>query len=200
MSRGGHVIGAKFTPEEPPHRREPMIGYFYENYWGYSGDTAAAVELADMMRAGVKLTPELVDHVAKKHNIDAVKRFVQEHAPVPKPLPKPTNWVYFIRVEGRVKIGTSADPARRAVALSLRINNVHAVIEGDRTLERKLHGRFAEHRIDGTEWFVWCDEIEEFIDKYAERFTKDHRAYKPGAATRSRAGHAALLQALDIVG
>lgn len=200
MSRRGHVIAARLTPEEPPVRRDPVIGYFYEKYWGFSGDTAAAVELADMMRSGVTLTRELVDHVAKKHNIDAFKKFVEEHAPVPEPVPKPTNWVYFIRVEGRVKIGTSTDPARRAVALSLRVNNVHAVIEGDRTLERKLHERFAEHRIDGTEWFVWCDEIAEFVDKYADPFTKDHRAYKPGAATASRAGHAALLQALDIIG
>lgn len=196
MTRHAKPLVARLTPEQKPTRRDPMLGYFIDEYWGISGSDAAAVELANMMNAGVKLTREIVDHVAKKHNLAHLRNMLREKAPAPTPAPL-AKWVYFIRVGDRVKIGTSVNPAQRAVALSLRVKDVIAVMEGDRKVEKSLHAKFAEHRIDDTEWFAWCDEIAHFIDTAADRFTKDHRAYKPGAPEQFRSGYDALAWHLD---
>jgi hypothetical protein len=196
MSRGkGKAMASHVTPDvNPSRRREPMIDYFMENYWGYDGDVPTLHELGDMVRRGVTLTPELVDYVFRKHSLDGLRRWV-EHKKPPKKGPQP--WVYFIRVGDRVKIGTSVDPANRAVSLSLRVKDVLAVIEGDQKLERQLHKRFEQHRIDDTEWFHWCDEIANWIDNNADRFTRDHMAYRPHAKRTQRDGYAALARALD---
>lgn len=190
-------MGANMMPSRTTSRMEPMIDYFMERYWGLSGDRDALWELGQMVKHGVKLSPEIVDHVATKHNIDGLRKWADERTPAPPP-PKPLQpWVYFIRVADRVKIGTSVNPAQRAVALSLRVKDVMAVMEGDRRLERSLHKKFAVHRIDDTEWFIWCDEIAEFVDKCADLFTKDHRAYRPGAPALEYNGYSALARRLD---
>lgn len=195
----GHALTAPWSPDPDSARMEPMIDYFMERYYGLSGSHDALMELGQMVRAGVKLTQEIVDHVAKKNNIDTFKAWVDRNTP-PKQTPakpKSTSWVYFIRVGDRVKIGTSVNPAQRAVSLSLRVNNVLAVMEGGRKLEKSLHVKFAEHRIEDTEWFAWCDPIATFIDSCADPFTRDHRAYKPGAQSSRYDGHAALARRLD---
>lgn len=196
MSRGKAMV-SNLAPKRETTRMEPMIDYFMERYYGLSGSHNALMELGQMVRAGVKLTPEIVDHVAKRHNVNSFVEWVEENTPAPAPLPKPVPWVYFIKVGDRVKIGTSVNPAQRAVALSLRIKDVLAVMEGDRKLERSLHIKFAQHRIDNTEWFTWCDEIATFVESCADRFTKDHRAYKPGTLSSQYDGYAALARRLD---
>ena len=200
MRSRGRQIGANLFPEEQSTRWDPMIGYFVDTYWGLSGDAQAAAELSDMMRAGVPLTRELVDFVAGKHGLDTMRAFMAENGTGESPAVPLAQWVYFIRVQDRVKIGTSVNPAKRAASLSLRVKDVYAVIEGGRVLEQHLHERFAEHRIDDTEWFAWVDDIAEFVERYTDRFTKDHRAYTPGASAQSRMGYGALARALDIGG
>lgn len=65
--------------------------------------------------------------------------------------------VYFIREghDGAVKIGYSADAARRLVKLqadSSRRATIINQVDGDRNVERWLHWRFRDLRIRG-EWF-----------------------------------------------
>ena len=190
---------SSLTPTERPTRRDPALGYFLDKYQGVSGWWDAAVELSNMSSRGVSLTRELVDYVATKHNLKAFDEWLAERTPKPaKPVPR--SWVYFIRVSDRVKIGTSADPAQRAVALSLRVKDVHAVMEGDRKVEKALHAKFSEHRIDDTEWFMWCQEIEQFVASHADAFTRDHPAYKPGSTSTVRDGYAALARAIGVAG
>lgn len=187
MSKGhGRALVAPWAPEPEVTRREPLIDYFMGKWWGMVGSRDALLELGEMVRKGLPLSEELIDHMAARHvrvaqaQAEGARRLIGGELPRP-PKPDRPSWVYFIRVGDRVKIGTSVDPASRAVALSLRVKDVLAVMQGDRKLERSLHVKFAGQRIEDTEWFTWSDEIATFIDEYADPFTKDHRAYKPGA-------------------
>ncbi|HTD72233.1 MAG TPA: GIY-YIG nuclease family protein [Steroidobacteraceae bacterium] len=70
--------------------------------------------------------------------------------------------VYFIQNErGSVKIGHSANPAKRLA--SLRVSSPEdltliRVIEGEVTTEGQMHKHFSAHRIRG-EWFRFNDEM-----------------------------------------
>lgn len=203
MSKGhGRALVAPWGPEPEVTRREPLIDYFMGKWWGMVGSREALLELGEMVRKGLPLTEELIDHMAARHvhvaqvRSEGARRLIGGELPRPPKAERPS-WVYFMRVDNRVKIGTSVDPAARAVSLSLRVKDVLAVMDGDRKLERSLHAKFAPHRIDDTEWFAWCDEIANFIAQYADPFTKDHRAYKPGARERNRSGYTGLGVALD---
>jgi hypothetical protein len=70
-------------------------------------------------------------------------------------------FVYYVRLQDRVKIGWSMMPTVRvrhfgqdAVPLAYE--------EGARTLERKRHDQFADRRLTG-EWFTWCPEIADHV-------------------------------------
>lgn len=68
-----------------------------------------------------------------------------------------SRYVYFIQAgeDGPVKIGVAAEPFKRLAELQTgnpaRLRVV-AIIEGDTGIEKALHERFAEHRLEG-EWF-----------------------------------------------
>lgn len=75
--------------------------------------------------------------------------------------------VYFItaRKAGRVKIGCAHDAWERLAKIqstSPLALSLEAVIPGTYDEERKLHLRFAAHRLHG-EWFALCPEIEQMI-------------------------------------
>lgn len=69
--------------------------------------------------------------------------------------------VYYLRYGDRFKIGTSANPRQRFA--SLPHDEVLAFERGDRTLERRRHLQFANHRIPRTEWFEANDELARLI-------------------------------------
>lgn len=62
--------------------------------------------------------------------------------------PRPT-YVYFARLGNRIKIGISYDPARRVSEFNAELIGS---VEGDRSLEARLHHEFREFRTRG-EWF-----------------------------------------------
>lgn len=70
--------------------------------------------------------------------------------------------VYFLLNGDRVKIGYTTNLAARITSLSLRQENVILALDGGRELEARLHRRFHRHRIRGTEWFNFAEEIKEF--------------------------------------
>lgn len=72
-----------------------------------------------------------------------------------------TDWVYVgeSRLAGNLKIGFSTNPAQRCDDLKCRLL---AIEPGDRWQERKLHERFAKHRITG-EWFKPHEEIWDWV-------------------------------------
>lgn len=66
-------------------------------------------------------------------------------------LPRPrVDVVYYLRWEGRIKIGTSAQPRRRLAAI--RHEELLAFEPGDRVVEHSRHVQFA-HLREGGEWF-----------------------------------------------
>lgn len=65
--------------------------------------------------------------------------------------------VYYIRVDDRLKIGTTGNPRQRLGALWHQ--EVLAFERGTRTLERRRHEQFALERFDRTEWFALSERL-----------------------------------------
>lgn len=81
-------------------------------------------------------------------------------------------WAYFAETsfDGSIKIGKSEDPPARMLQVSYHAGDhvrLLLTLPGGRLLERHLHARFAEHRIEG-EWFVRAPQILAFIEQHAE--------------------------------
>ena len=73
-------------------------------------------------------------------------------------LPAPrVDVVYYLRFEGRIKIGTTANPRQRLARLWH--DELLAFERGDRVVEHRRHVEFAEHRHGRTEWFVAHPEL-----------------------------------------
>jgi hypothetical protein len=75
-------------------------------------------------------------------------------------------FVYFIGNDEFVKIGYSTDPKNRLKYI--QSGHPHKLklfgcIRGDMKLERELHEKFKEHRLNG-EWFTYSLEIKSFIE------------------------------------
>jgi Meiotically up-regulated gene 113 len=76
--------------------------------------------------------------------------------------------VYFIRESFNqyIKIGVSADVGKRIKTLqtaSAKKLHVKAILDGGYQTEAGLHELFKSHRIKGTEWFRFNDEIKWFL-------------------------------------
>lgn len=84
-------------------------------------------------------------------------------------------YVYFARRKGRVKIGFSADPMRRARSLGAKLI---CCFLGTREDERKAHKRFAAIRGRG-EWFQYVEEIDIYLQSRAwQRATPRYKDQK----------------------
>lgn len=79
--------------------------------------------------------------------------FGAAHAPI----------VYFLRNGSRVKIGVSQNIRRRVSALSLRPDDVIRAEHGHQEHERFMHRRFADLRVDDTEWFELRGALAEYL-------------------------------------
>lgn len=78
--------------------------------------------------------------------------------------------VYFVEAEGRIKIGWSKRVATRMAAL--QTGNATPIrllgtIPGARSVERRLHDRFAHLRLSG-EWFNGAPELREYVAAVAQ--------------------------------
>src|SRR5918993_4418559 len=69
--------------------------------------------------------------------------------------------VYYLRVDDRVKIGTSGNPRQRLAALWH--DDLLAFERGGRPLEQRRHAQFADERFDRTEWFRLSDRLRTHI-------------------------------------
>lgn len=59
--------------------------------------------------------------------------------------------VYYLRLDDRLKIGTTANPRQRFAQIGH--DEVVAFERGDRVLEQRRHREFAELRLGSSEWF-----------------------------------------------
>lgn len=76
------------------------------------------------------------------------------------------DWVYFIRSEDKVKIGTTRNVGSRLSSLQTGSPDplkLLCVIPGDRSKEKQLHERFASLR-DSGEWFWLEGELKEYLE------------------------------------
>lgn len=71
--------------------------------------------------------------------------------------------VYFILNGTRVKIGFTKNLLGRLESFGLRRDHVLLLLDGDVELERALHIKFGELRIDGTEWFELNADVLRFV-------------------------------------
>ncbi|MEU6114902.1 GIY-YIG nuclease family protein [Streptomyces sp. NPDC047117] len=71
--------------------------------------------------------------------------------------------VYFALNGSRVKIGTTIKLRKRMERLSLRMSDVVRIEYGGRDHERSLHRRFAQYRVDQTEWFEVTGELAAYL-------------------------------------
>lgn len=75
-------------------------------------------------------------------------------APKPRyPSPLKDGFVYFLKIDGHIKIGWASNLANRMRAYA-PTSQLLAVEPGTRVDEAKLHKRFAVHRTHGREWYA----------------------------------------------
>lgn len=79
--------------------------------------------------------------------------------------------VYFIRLESRIKIGTSTNPKARLSELPW--DTVELLIRGDVAEERELHRRFEKYRVQG-EWFRAEPELVDYIKSLREKLEQEN--------------------------
>lgn len=103
---------------------------------------------------GYVLPPAEVERIDREEAEAAHRHYSSIATEREAPAPRSTvdAKVYYIAVGDRVKIGASINPASRALALSLRPENVAATEQGGFPKERERHEQFAHLRISG-EWF-----------------------------------------------
>jgi hypothetical protein len=183
------VMAAKLTEIEETQttRRNNLVTYLVNNYRDHAAMAHVAVQMRDMMNQGIPVTYELIDFLITQQNDEAIRRMAAAATQKRRNELRANRdgYVYFIGIQGQIKIGYSVDPGARAVSLSLRETNVIAVIQAHPKMERLLHDKFAAHRIGNTEWFNDCTEIRQFIDDYAEPFTHNHRSRKQRETVRA---------------
>lgn len=81
------------------------------------------------------------------------------------PLPR-VDVVYYLRLDERVKIGTTFHPRRRFAAL--RHEEVLAFEPGDRAVEQARHVEFADDRLGTSEWFALSPRLSAHIAALAD--------------------------------
>ena len=85
------------------------------------------------------------------------------------PLPR-VDVVYYLRLDERVKIGTTFNPRQRFGALKAGVAGTEEVLAfepGDRHVERARHAEFADDRLGTSEWFALTPRLRAHIDALA---------------------------------
>jgi hypothetical protein len=86
------------------------------------------------------------------------------------PLPR-VHVVYYLRLDDRVKIGTTFQPRQRFGALRVGISGTEEVLAfepGDRAVERRRHAEFADERLGTSEWFALSPRLRAHIEVLAD--------------------------------
>jgi len=92
--------------------------------------------------------------------------------------------VYFIAHGDRVKIGYTSNLKKRVNGLTLRPDNLLLALAGGPDLERALHARFANDRVDDTEWFQLSPQIKRYIEDRNRQTPRQGERATPEARRR----------------
>jgi hypothetical protein len=133
------------------HRRNPAANALLEMIPIDSPDFAVAMrELAALRTYGIELTPELATKVAAKVIARRRPELVAAESAAMVASTQPGQVVYYARMGNRIKIGTSANVARRMKEINPE--ELMAVEPGGHALEHCRHIQF-EHLHTHSEWF-----------------------------------------------
>jgi len=117
--------------------------------------------------------------------VDDFRSRKQEPEPEPpaqpvKTVPTGPGSVYYIALDGLIKIGYSQDVTARMRAYPPTATLL-AVEPGSKSVERKRHQRFGKFLAKGREWFTDDPELRAWTDELvAEHGTADHLAHRWG--------------------
>jgi hypothetical protein len=95
---------------------------------------------------------------------------VGEYVDPDLPLPR-IHVVYYLRLDERVKIGTTVNPRQRFAALRVGVAGAEELLAfepGDRTVERRRHVEFADDRLGTSEWFALSPALHAHIEALAD--------------------------------
>lgn len=112
------------------------------------------LEIAILQRVIERQTRQLLDH----------KSGVEQ--PTAKPMRNLPGVVYYLRVGGYIKIGWTADLAKRMRAYAPD-TILLATQPGTRKDEQRLHKIFAAHRTHGREWYAMTPSVMHHIEQVA---------------------------------
>ena len=115
--------------------------------------------------------PHLDGSYCDPSGLDALLTLMEDPEADDLPRYSDTSDVYFVGAVGHwVKIGIAQHVPSRLSSLQtgcpLPLDLLGVIKKGGRTLEAKLHKRFAEQRTHG-EWFLVCPDILEYIETHA---------------------------------
>lgn len=84
-------------------------------------------------------------------------------------------WIYYVLIDGRIKIGYSVDVKKRLTAYPFD-SPLLAMHPGTKQLEAEMHKKFAGSRAAGREWFLDTDELRSHINEVIDQFGEPDRA------------------------
>lgn len=84
-------------------------------------------------------------------------------------------WIYYVLIDGRIKIGYSVDVKRRLASYPFD-SPLLAMHPGTKQLEAEMHKKFAGSRAAGREWFLDTDELRTHINEVIAQFGEPDRA------------------------
>jgi len=91
----------------------------------------------------------------------AICEWVQGEVPEETGLRARVNVVYYLRLDTRIKIGTTGNLGQRM--RRLWHDELVAIESGDRVLEQSRHEQFAQYRLGSSEWFDLSPEIADHV-------------------------------------
>lgn len=111
----------------------------------------------DAMLEAAQRDPLLMADLAFSDLADSRRTRIGEHEPDPDPV------VYFLLIDGLVKIGHATHLVRR-LAHYPPTAQLLATEPGDRSREAQLHAEFAEYLTAGREWFTPGPRLRAYIE------------------------------------
>ena len=84
-------------------------------------------------------------------------------------------WVYYMRINGRIKIGYTTNLRQRSRNYPPG-TELLAVEPGDRDLEVRRHAQFSRSLAQGREWFAESEDLVQHISALAEQYATPKNA------------------------
>ena len=150
------------------HRSSTLTNLKHQ-YAGASICAACQMEVVENLRAVVDI-PEMSEamyiRARKRDEAARVDNKLRAHREATDP--NSTGFVYYMRINGRIKIGYTANLRQRSRNYPPG-TELLAIEPGTRQLEKERHDQFARTLAQGREWFAESPELRTLIDHLAKQ-------------------------------